>query len=202
MHKTSSVAIIGRAAAAITVCVFSLAALAHAPVTAKGDVAAVAPVSAKYLTFIDHQGRAVSERDFFGKFLLVFFGYTNCPELCPAGLQLISEAMDELGEEGGKVQPVFITFDPVRDTPKVMADYVSNFHPRLIGLTGTVAQVSAAAKAYEVHAEIIEGKKEGPDYFIDHTALIYLIGPDGNGVDMFDHGISPEEMANEILNYL
>ena len=164
---------------------------------------AVSPLApAKYLAFTDHRGRAVSERDFAGKFMLVFFGYTHCPDICSTDLQVLSQAMDALGQAGENVQPVFITIDQERDTPEVLADYVGHFHPRLLGLTGTKAQIAAAAKAYDVYAEKIYGEEESANFFINHTALTYLIGPDGNGIATFNHGTKPDEMAAAILNHL
>jgi protein SCO1/2 len=93
---------------------------------------------------IDHKGRPVTDRDFRGKFMRVFFGYTFCPDVCPIDLQIISKAVDALGEAGNRVQPIFITVDPKRDTVEVLARYVSHFHPRLLGLTGTPEQVAMA----------------------------------------------------------
>lgn len=190
---------------AIAACSFSLTALYPAQVAAEMGVAgvAVSPLApAKYLAFTDHRGRAVSERDFAGKFMLVFFGYTHCPDICSTDLQVLSQAMDALGQAGENVQPVFITIDQERDTPEVLADYVGHFHPRLLGLTGTKAQIAAAAKAYDVYAEKIYGEEESANFFINHTALTYLIGPDGNGIATFNHGTKPDEMAAAILNHL
>ena len=93
-------------------------------------------------------------------------------------------------------------FDPERDTPKVMAGYVAKFHSRLIGLTGTQAEISAAAKAYEVIAEKVHEKTDGSQYLVNHSASTYLIGPDGRGLEIFDNGTSPEEMAARILRLL
>lgn len=199
----------GRIVAAIGAGVFSLAMLNPQPLAAHGtaaNVAVTAPAPAKHLSFTDHRGRAVSEGDFAGKFMLVYFGYTNCPDICPTDLQVLGRAMDALGAAGKNVQPIFIAIDPQRDTPKVLADYVGHFHPRLIGLTGTKAQISAAARAYDVHAEKVtekvNDKKESAKYFINHTAQTYLIGPGGNGIETFGHGTKSDEMAAAILKHL
>ena len=161
---------------------------------------------------LDHTGRALSERDFRGSFMLVFFGYTHCPDICPTELQLISEAIDGLGESGAKVQPIFITVDPERDTPEVLADWLSNFHPRMIGLTGSRAQVAAARKAYRVYAAKFypppgslsgEGDDdEGSEYLLDHSAITYLVGPDGRMRAVFPQGSDGDEMAATIRAHL
>ena len=98
---------------------------------------------------VDQTGKLRKDAEFRGKYMLVFFGYTHCPDFCPTGLQAMAEALDALGKDAEKIQPIFITIDPARDTPKVMKDYVANFHPRLLGLTGSAAQVAKAAKAYQ-----------------------------------------------------
>ncbi len=156
----------------------------------------------RQLSFTDHTGRAVSECDYAGKYQLIFFGYTHCPDVCPTDLQVLARAVDALGPAGAAVRPIFISFDPARDTPPVLAEYVANFHPRLIGLTGTRAQISAAAKAYRVIAEKTGESADGKDYLIDHTAQTYLIGPTGEGLEIFDHGTRPQAMAQRIRRHL
>jgi cytochrome oxidase Cu insertion factor (SCO1/SenC/PrrC family) len=151
------------------------------------------------LTFTNHKGEAVSENDFLGQFTLVYFGYTHCPDVCPPDLQLMSEVMDVLGDAGDVVQPLFITIDPQRDIPSLMADYVSNFHPRFIGLTGTTQEIARAARAYGAYAKVMEGKEGVSDYFLNHTARIYLIGTDGIGIELFSHDLEAGEIAAEIL---
>jgi protein SCO1/2 len=108
----------------------------------------------------DHTGRKVTDKDFLGKYMLVFFGYTYCPDLCPTELQVMSAALDKLGAKADDIQPIFITFDPQRDTPEVLKLYISNFHPRLVGLTGTPEEI-AAAKAYRVYYSKLENSS-GP----------------------------------------
>ncbi|MAE95799.1 MAG: SCO family protein [Deltaproteobacteria bacterium] len=178
--------------------------MAPASVAAEPAAPTAARPAKRSLTFIDHRGRAVNERDFLGSYMLVFFGYTACPDVCPADLAIMSAAMRHLGAAAESVQPVFITFDPDRDTPEVLAGYLRHFHPRLIGLTGTPDQIAAAVHSYGVvfEREEEEGGAEGSGYSLRHTALTYLIGPDGKGVTMFDHGSDPREMADEILAQL
>ncbi len=153
---------------------------------------------------VDHTGRAVTDRDFLGAYMLVFFGYTHCPDVCPTDLMVVGEAMEMLGAAGDKVRPVFITIDPARDTVAVMADFVSHFHPRLLGLTGTREQIAAVAKRYRVRWRkfyVVEDEAGGvapaaeDEYLLDHTAAIYLIGPDGGGLSLFHHGTPAEDIV-------
>ena len=99
---------------------------------------------------VDHTGKTVTEKDFAGRKMLVFFGFTHCPDICPSGLQVMSAALDQLGDKAGAVVPIFVTVDPERDTPEVMAKYVTSFHPRLVGLTGSQDAIKTTAKAYRV----------------------------------------------------
>lgn len=126
----------------------------------------------------DHTGRHVTEKDFLGKYMLVFFGFTYCPDVCPTELQVMSAALDELGAEGNTIQPVFVSIDPERDTPEVVKQYVENFHPRLVGLTGSPDDIAAIARAYRVYYKKAPGGSE-TDYEMDHSTTIYLMGPDG-----------------------
>jgi len=151
----------------------------------------------------DQTGRTVTDRDLRGEFALVYFGYTFCPDICPAELQTMSDAIDELGEDGAQVRPVFITVDPERDTVKTLADYVGNFHPRLLGLTGTPEQIAAAAKSYRVYyAKTWEPGTDrdaaAADYLMNHSTFVYLIGPDGVLRVLFRRGTSATDMAGRI----
>jgi protein SCO1/2 len=153
---------------------------------------------------VDHTGRAVTDRDFLGRFLLIFFGYTHCPDVCPMDLAIMSEAVDLLGDEGNWVQPLFITIDPVRDTVAVLANFVGHFHPRLIGLTGTPEQVTAVAKRYHARYQMFtpaEGA-EPESYLMDHTAAFYLLGPDGGGLALFNHATKAEDIAAVIRQFI
>ncbi len=154
-------------------------------------------------SLVTHKGEKVTDESFLGQYMLVVFGYTHCPDVCPTDLQVISEALDMLGKDAGKIQPLFITLDPERDTEKVMAEYVQHFHPKLIGLTGTKSQTKAAADVYRIQKRIyypLDGDKK--DYLLDHSAAIILIGPDGGGLSMFPHGIAPEDIVKDIRSYL
>jgi protein SCO1/2 len=145
----------------------------------------------------DHTGKAVTEADFAGRYLLVYFGFTFCPDVCPTELGTIAAALDSLEEMGDRVTPVFITVDPERDTPAAMADYVTRFHPRMVGLTGTAEQVAATARAYRVYYAKVN-RPEMTQYLMDHSSFIYLVGPDGRVRALFRPETSPEAIAQAV----
>ncbi len=149
----------------------------------------------------DHNGRQVSDEDFRGSYLLVFFGYANCDRICPVGLKLMVEAIDLLGEDGARIQPLLITVDPARDTVEVLADHVPKVHPRLIGLTGTPAQLAAVAKAYRVESEQVGTSWKGEPVFA-HGSYIYLMGPDGRFATLLPPVLDAVTMAETIRKYL
>ncbi len=149
----------------------------------------------------DHEGRAVTDRDFRGRFLLLFFGYANCSSVCPIGLRHMTEALDLLGETGVAVAPVLITVDPARDTPANLAPALAEIHPRLIGLTGTPDQLAAARRAYKVGAEATGTDLAGGALY-QHGTFIYLIGPDGKFLTLFPPVMPPAALADAIARYL
>ncbi len=153
-------------------------------------------------SLIDKTGKAVTDADFRGKFMLVFFGYTFCPDVCPTDLQIMAQAMDEMGEAGNKVQPIFISIDPVRDTPEIIAEYAGYFHPRLIGLTGSSRQTATAAWNYGAASMKIIHEDKPEEYTVNHSALTYLLGPDGRFVAAFEHNTDFQTMARGILQHL
>ncbi len=151
----------------------------------------------------DHNGRTRTDRDFPGKYLLINFGYTHCPDICPTSLGTMAETLDRLEAAGQAIQPLFITIDPERDTGEVLKDYVPNFHPRLIGLRGTEAQTKAVAKAYRVHrSKLILDDAPAEDYLVNHSSLTFLMAPNGDFLTMFPYGSQPEFMATTIRRYL
>jgi len=153
-------------------------------------------------TLTDHNGKIVTEKSYAGKYLLVFFGYTFCPDVCPTALTTISTTPALLGVSANNIMPLFITVDPVRDTPAHLKEYVSYFHPKLVALTGTEAQITAVTKAYRVYfAKAQANKEDDEDYLIDHSSITYLIGPDGNFVEHFSNSMEPEKIAERLLNY-
>ncbi|MDP6351000.1 MAG: SCO family protein, partial [Alphaproteobacteria bacterium] len=157
----------------------------------------------------DHTGKKVTDEDYRGKFMLIAFGYTYCPDVCPTGLAAMSVAVDLLGEQADWVQPIFITIDPERDTPEVLKEYVTAFHPRLIGLSGTRRQIADAAEGYRVYFNKLEPLKDedgdDDDYLMGHTTSIYLVGTDGKGVAVFNFGMAAtavEEIADRMRHFI
>lgn len=146
----------------------------------------------------DQDGKRVTDHDFRGKYMLIFFGYTFCPDVCPSELQVMSAALDELGAAADKIQPIFITIDPARDNPETLKVYVSNFYPRLIGLTGTDDEIAAVAKAYRVYYAKAQGSENKTDYLMDHGTILYLMGPDGKFVTHFTYGTEAKGLAEAL----
>jgi protein SCO1/2 len=149
----------------------------------------------------DHTGRAVTEADFADGLMLIYFGFTFCPDVCPTELGTIAAALDALGDDAARVTPVFISVDPERDTPAAMADYVARFHPRMVGLTGTAAQVAAAARAYRVFYAKVH-PPTASEYLIDHSSFIYLVGPDARVRALFRPETAPEAIAQTVRGQL
>ncbi len=145
-------------------------------------------------TLVDQDGRTATDAQFRGKWLLVYFGYTHCPDACPTALGDIAAALDDLDPaKRGRVQTIFITVDPDRDTPAVMKDYVSAFEgAHIVGLTGTQMQISVAEAAYRVHAQRYAGKNG--DYTMSHTSAIHIMDPDGRFVTV----VPPERIAERL----
>jgi len=152
-------------------------------------------------TLIDQDGRTVSDKDFRGKWMLVYFGFTFCPDICPTSLARNDDALAMLGDKGVKVVPVLISVDPERDTPERLKDYVKFFSPRLVGLTGSPQQIAEVAREYRVYYAKA-GQKDDATYLIDHSALTYLIGPDGRFVQFFRAQASPQEIADRLNELL
>ncbi|WP_043358916.1 SCO family protein [Belnapia sp. F-4-1] len=145
----------------------------------------------------DQSGKTVTERDYAGGWMLIYFGYSFCPDVCPTELGTMAAALDQLGPAGAKVVPVFITVDPQRDTPQHLTDYVGRFHPRMQGLTGTPEQVAEAARRYRVYYTKVQ-RPEMTDYLMDHSSFIYLVGPDAKVRSLFRPEQSPETIAAAI----
>ncbi len=153
-------------------------------------------------TLIDQDGRTRTDADFRGRHMLVYFGYTYCPDVCPTALSDMAIALDEIGADATKVRPVFVTVDPARDTPARLKDYVANFHPRLVGLTGSDDAIARAAKAYRVYYAKARDSGSAADYLMDHSSIIYLIGPDGRYVAHFSHGAPAERIVAALRDAL
>ena len=149
-------------------------------------------------TLEDGAGRQVTDHDFRGKYMLVYFGYTFCPDVCPTTLNEVADALDHLGTKADRLQPIFITVDPKRDTPSVVKQYVAAFTPRLIGLTGSDEQIATVAREYRVYyAEHRTGP--GPnDYSMDHSSVLYLMGPDGKFIAPIRADEDGSQMATDL----
>ncbi len=155
------------------------------------------------LTLTDSGGKRVTDADFRGRYVLIYFGYTFCPDVCPTELQAMGRALDLLGPAGEKIVPVFISVDPARDTPETLGKYVRAFHPRMIGLSGSDDDIARAAKAFRVYYRL--GRPSAPgakDYLVDHTSFIYLMGPDGKLAVLLRGGAGAEAIAQGIRSVL
>jgi cytochrome oxidase Cu insertion factor (SCO1/SenC/PrrC family) len=163
--------------------------------------AAPVPIGGPF-ELVDHHGQPVSDDDFRGRLMLVFFGYTWCPDFCPMTVQDLSLALDEVGEPAAEeVAFLFITVDPERDTPEQLASWVEHFHPQLIGLTGSADEVAAAARAYRVY--YAKQEMDGTDeYLMDHSTIAYLMDREGAYLTHFGHATPPEEIAATLREHL
>jgi protein SCO1/2 len=149
-------------------------------------------------SLVGADGKPVTDRDFRGRYMLIFFGFTHCPDICPAELQVIAQALEQLGDKAKTVVPIFITLDPERDTPEAMANYVKSFGPNFVGLTGSPEAIAAAAKAYRVAYAQVKNNNSAGDYSVDHSALVYLMDPEGRYVTHFSYGLSADQMAEKL----
>lgn len=148
----------------------------------------------------DQNGRTVTDKDFKGEPFLVFFGFTNCPDVCPTTLYEMSEVLKRLGPDANKTAALFVSVDPDRDTPAKLKMYLSSFHPRVFGLTGTEAQVDAIKKEYRVYSKKVPLKNG--DYTIDHTAVVYLMDKNGRFIAPFNLQRSADEAAADLRKRL
>lgn len=147
---------------------------------------------------VDHSGKTVRDSDFRGQYMLIYFGFAHCPDVCPSALQVMSAALDKIGSEAERITPIFISVDPERDTPESLAAYVSAFHPKLVGLTGSPEAVSKAATAYRVFYRKVQDPGSAGDYTVDHSSIIYFMDPDGRFITHFTHGTPVDVMAEKL----
>jgi len=169
----------------------------------EGVPPALAKLFGGSFSLVDHLGKSRTDKDFRGSYMLIYFGYTYCPDVCPVDLQHVSDAMDSLGEKGENVQPIFITVDPARDTSSALKAYVAHFHEKLIGLTGSEGEIKSVAKSFRVHRRKYTTKGGTPDeYLVDHSSLTLLMGKDGQFLTLFPHNTNGDEMAKRIQTYL
>jgi len=149
---------------------------------------------------VDQNGKTVTDADLKGKWSLVYFGYTHCPDACPTALNDIAIALDQLGPKREAVRAVFITVDPERDTPEVLKDYVTSFDAQILALSGSPEEIARAAKAYRVY--YAKHPEPGADYSMDHSSVIYVMDPDGRFTASFTHQSTPEEIAERLKKLL
>lgn len=154
-------------------------------------------------SLLDHRGQRRTKTDFLGSWMLLYFGFTHCPDICPDELDKLSAVVSALDQDSSlpPVQPVFITVDPDRDDVPALARYVKDFHPRLIALTGTSEEVKHAGRDYRVYASP-GPKDEDGDYIVDHTILIYLVNPDGLFLDYYNRMKNQEQITESVRNHI
>jgi protein SCO1/2 len=154
-------------------------------------------------TLTDQTGAAVTEKTYDGSYRLIYFGYTFCPDACPTELGVMAQAIEEMGPAGQKVQPIFITIDPDRDTVQQLKTYVPLFDKRLVGLTGTPQQIAAVAKEYKVYyAKADQPGVDAKSYGMNHSSFVYLMDPNGKFLTVFSSDTDSDKMAAEIRRYM
>ena len=151
-------------------------------------------------TLTDQNGKLRSDNEFRGRLMIVYFGYTFCPDVCPADLMAITQALDALGKDAAGIQPIFITIDPERDN-RAMADYLRAFHPSFIGLTGSPEEIRKVANAYKAFYARVEDPRTG-EYSIDHSGVIYLMGRDGKYLGFMPPQTAPDRLIEILRKYL
>lgn len=172
------------------------------PKTLSGEGVVVAPAGiGGPFKLTSDAGKPVTEQAYSGKYVLVYFGYSFCPDVCPTGLQNIAAGLDKIGEKAKKVTPIFISVDPDRDTPDQLAQYVDLFHPDMVGLTGTAEEIKAVAKKFRVYYALHKDK-DPENYPVDHSSFTYLMGPDWKLVAVFRHDATPDNIADALKKIL
>jgi protein SCO1 len=180
----------------------AVAALRQAyPGAREAETPANAEIVTRYL-LQDHNGRAVSDQDFRGRFQLLTFGYTSCPDVCPTTLAEMAAVLKVLGDDAKKLQPLFITVDPERDTTAVLKDYTGHFDTRILGLTGSPELIRRVADNYRVRFEKVGDTATPASYVVDHSAGMFLLGPDGRYLTRFAYAMPVDELARRIGEYL
>jgi protein SCO1 len=161
----------------------------------------VPPIGGPF-TLTRGDGQVATDRDFRGRYLLIYFGYTSCPDICPTTLSAIADAIDILGTRADRLQPLFITVDPSHDTPAIVRAYVRSFSPGIIGLTGTPAEILKVEQEYHVSSTIHQIGPGANNYTVDHTAVLYLVAPDGRYLAPFPATESGAELAKNLAKYI
>jgi cytochrome oxidase Cu insertion factor (SCO1/SenC/PrrC family) len=153
-------------------------------------------------SMLNQKGETVTDKTYLGKPMLLFFGFTFCPDICPTELQVMAAALEELGSAGSDIQPIFVSVDPARDTPEVMAGYIANFGPRFIGLTGSATQVADMAGQYRVYYAKQDNAQDPKNYLMDHSSIIYLMGADGKFLKHFSYSTDAKALATGLRQAL
>ncbi|MGY4103480.1 SCO family protein [Nocardia sp. R16R-3T] len=151
---------------------------------------------------LDHNGQEVNERTYRGKYVAVFFGFTHCKMVCPRALRRLSTVLDSLGPLADRIQPLYITVDPDRDTPSVMKKFLSSDYPRFVGLTGSTPQVESAKKSFRVFSTAVADPDDPEGYQMPHSAFTYLMGPDGAYLTHFTDAVGEVELINRLSSIL
>ena len=186
-------------------CVLGLTALAvfvgptllSAPTTTTTRAQGEALVGGDF-TLLGVGGKEVRASDFKGRYMLVYFGFTHCPDICPTTLLTMQNALNDLGEDATKIVPIFITLDPERDDAETVANYVQNFSHSLIGLTGTPEQIRAVADMYKVYYSKVEDKNSAMGYMVDHSSFIYLMDKEGKYLAHFAHTLPEQTLVTKL----
>lgn len=183
-------------------CLGSITTTSFAQPARKLLAAEATPVNSRYL-LVGPDGQAVSDGDFRGRFQLITFGYTYCPDICPTTLVDIAEILKQLGEDADRLQAIFISVDPERDTPQVLKTYTAFFDKRILALTGSPELIQRAAHNYRVrYAKVIIPGRDPKNYVVDHSAGMYLLGPDGDFIKKFAYGRPVDEILQEVRGFL
>ncbi len=190
------------AAAIMIIAALAIAALALTQWPTKGPIGSGTALIGGPFTMVNQKGEMVTEKNFEGHYTIYFFGYTFCPDVCPTELQVLTAALKELGPDGSKITPVFVSIDPERDKPKIIGEYVANFDSRLVGLTGTPEQLAAMARAFHVFYKKVPNAKDPQNYDMDHSSILYLMGPDGKFAKHFPYTTDAKALALELKSVL
>lgn len=154
-------------------------------------------------SLVSSTGHPVTEKDLLGSFSLIYFGFTNCPDICPEELDKMSQVVEAVdAEHGAVINPVFVTCDPARDRVPLVAEYISDFHPRMVGLTGSYDDVKKACKAYRVYFSTPPGADPTQDYLVDHSIFFYLMDPEGKFVDAFGKSTTKDDVLAKVRDYI
>jgi len=160
-----------------------------------GSIAVGGPFS-----LTDQDGAEKTLADFRGRYVLLYFGYTRCPDVCPVTLGIMADALGKLGAQSERVVPAFITVDPARDNPAILKSYLNSFGPRFVGLTGSAAAITAVEREYRVGAT--KHPLPGGGYAMDHSSVLYLLGPKGKVIALYDEAVTPKNLADDLRQRL